>query len=102
MKIPAEKLKETAKNLKKPKVLALGILLATIAIAVLVLNMLAKRNKENPFFPASNPFRPPKTSIDPELQSVAEKIDAYNSKLVNLKNFKEELIYPIVDLDISF
>ena len=93
MKIP--NLSQAILQLKKPKILTLGILLLTIAIAVLALNLLAKRNRENPFLP-------PATSLDPELQSVAEKISRYNAKLDNFKDFRKELIYPIVDLDIKF
>jgi len=100
MKIP--NLSQAILQLKKPKILTLGILLLTIAIAVLALNLLAKRNRENPFLPAQNPFQSPATSLDPELQSVAEKISRYNAKLDNFKDFRKELIYPIVDLDIKF
>lgn len=97
------KAKSVLKGLRKPKFITLAILLITLAVSLLALNLMSKKEEVVESFPQAQVNSPsPQGSADPTVENIAQKVKTYNEKLDNLDNYQKKLSYPIVNLDISF
>lgn len=98
------KIKTLLATVKKPKLITLGILLITAIVVLLALNLVStKKEEEVPTTRVETLTSPnPSPSADPSLENIAQRVKAYNDKLDKLEKYQKKLIYPIVDLEISF
>lgn len=90
-------------NFKKPKIITLIILFASILVIHLGLKLLSTPDQEIVQIPIIEKASPtPKTTIDPELEKLAKEVSTYNNKLGALDNYLKKLSLPATELDISF
>lgn len=95
--------KSALSNIKKPKFVTLGILLATAIVVILAMNLVSLEEKEQPPTVSQEISSPsPTPSADTSLENIAQRVKTYSDKLDSLEQYQKKLIYPIVDLDISF
>lgn len=98
-----KKIKQIAQFAKKPKFIALGILLFVLVVVILALNLMSQKEvEEEAAAPPQTISQSPSPSTDPSLTNINQRIEAYNKKLDNMQDFRKTLSYPIVDLEISF
>jgi|SRR3989344_6397191 len=97
-------LKKLALSFKKPKIITLIILFASIlAIYSAFALLAAKRQPEvitqqNLEFPSPSPVE----ISDPGLIQIASDIDKFKQEVDKQENFSSELFPPVIDLEISF
>lgn len=97
------KLSSILQTLKKPKFIAVFILLLTLGLVILGLSLIAQKPEEEPTvanIPKITPSAEP--SVDTSLANIEKRVEIHNASLDNLINYSKKINYPIVDLDISF
>lgn len=91
-------------TLKKPRLITLVILFGLIMVIYLGLLLLSSKD-QNEIVTTYQPVTAtasPKSSIDPQFADLSKKIETYNNKLDNFRDYQKKLAPPSVQLDISF
>lgn len=97
------KLKNIFQTAKKPKFIAVFVLLLTLVVLILALNLTSQKTEEEPIVANTPKLTPtPEPSVDTSIATISKKVQNYNNMLDSLKDYPKKLNYPIVDLDISF
>ena len=102
-KNPKQKLAMILAQVNKPKILTIIVLLFTIIVIILALNLISKKEPPPEFIPEVVKIIPtPEPSLDPSKENIGKLVNKYNEKLNGLPKPQRELVYPIVNLEISF
>lgn len=96
-------LKNLVFSFKKPKIITLFILFASIIVVYAGLTLLSVKQKETePSIAKIEAESPsPQATIDPDLAQIQKRVEEYNQKLNNLTSLKRPAA-PQVNLNIKF